>query len=512
MPRPLARIRFGCELLARLARAQSRGPHPWSARTDRHRAFLERVQALIDLPDHPLAALLRGSGWTVDKVHGSLAQDGLEATLRELARDGVWLDADEVKCRKPLVRFGQTIPFSPTDLDCASDRSVPLGTSGTSGPRTRNPLDLDGFELQASYKRAMLSALDALDLPVVLYYPAPSAAGIAQLLAFALAGKPPEAWFCHLPEAQSAAMRWSVWLRMLVPAARVVGVRLPLPTLAAVEQPETLVDWLCQRPRGAVVATFAGSALRLQAYAEKTQRRLPPLTFILGGEPITERKRTLLENAGHRVYPWYGAVDAGRIAIGCLAPQASDDMHLLSDRFAAIEWQGRLLLTSLLPSVHKRYLNTDCGDMATVEERACGCLIGRLGLDFHVHDVCSVQKLSLEGITLPADLVHRLAYDILPARCGGTPSDYQLLEEEGEDGWTRLVVRVAPEVPVSADAVIESVHEVLLEASGGAPALALRIRRSGVVTVRRQRPRFSRGGKLLARERAIREADAAAGD
>jgi len=171
----------------------------------------------------------------------------------------------------------------------------------------------------------------------------------------------------------------------------------------------------------AAVATFAGSALRLQAYAEKIRRPLPPLIFILGGEPITARKRALLENRGHRVYPWYGAVDAGRIAIGCLKPEAADDMHLLTDRFAAIDWQGRLLLTSLLPSVHKRYLNTDCGDLATLERRRCGCPLGELGLEFHLRDVRSVQKFCLEGITLPADLVHRLAEEVLPARCGGAP-------------------------------------------------------------------------------------------
>ena len=246
--------------------------------------------------------------------------------------------------------------------------------------------------------------------------------------------------------------------------------------------------------------TFAASAIRLQAFADRISRPLPRSIFILGGEPVTARKRDLLESRGHRVYPWYGAVDAGRIAIGCLNPQAADDMHLLTDRFAAIEWQGRLLLTSLLPSVHKRYLNTDCGDIATLERRRCGCPLGELGLDFHLREVRSVQKLCVEGITLPADLVHRLADELLPDNCGGVPTDYQLLEEEGNDGWTRLVVRVAPGVEVSSDKVIAIVHRVLLEASGGAPGLALRVQRAGVVTVRRQRPRFSAGGKLLARE------------
>jgi hypothetical protein len=509
---PLERIRFGGVLLARLGRARYRKQPAWPVASDRNHAFLERMQTLICVPDHPLATLLRLGGWSFEKLRQSVAEEGLEPTLHHLTRDGVWLDADEVKCRRPLVRHSKEIPFSPTDLDYVCGPAVPLGTSGTSGPRTKNPLDISGFELQASYKRTMLAALGGLDLPLVLYYPAPSAAGIAQLLAFALAGKPPDAWFCHLPEAQSSAMRWSVWLRILASTARIARVRLPLPKLAEVERPEPLLAWLRgHAQQGAVVATFAGSALRLQAYADKIRHPLPHLVFILGGEPITARKRALLENRGHRVYPWYGAVDAGRIAIGCLKPETADDMHLLSDRFAAIEWQGKLLLTSLLPSVHKRYLNTDCGDLATLERRRCGCPLGELGLDFHLSDVRSVQKLCLEGITLPADLVHRLADELLPDRCGGAPGDYQLLEEEGEDGWTRLVVRVAPEVTVSAQKVIETVHQVLLEASGGAPALALRIMQSRVVTVRHQRPRFSRGGKLLARERIPNEADAPPG-
>jgi hypothetical protein len=510
--RTLDRGRFGAGLLRRLLRARRGPPVEWQATVDRKQAFLDRARAYVALPGHPFAALLAGAGWPLDRLQRHLAANSLERTLHDLAVDGVRLDADEVKCRRPLVRGGRTLPFSPLDLEQIRGPSVPLGTSGTSGPRTHNPIDLDGFDLQASYKRAMLGALGALDAPLALYYPAPSAAGIAHLLSFALAGKPPDAWFCHLPEAAGAALPWSRWLRALCLAARAGDVRLPLPQLAAVEQPLPLVDWLHRHARdGGVVATFPGSALRLDAYAASIGRPLPPLTFILGGEPVTPRKRARLESHGHRVYPWYGAVDAGRIAIGCLAPEAADDMHLLSDRFAAVEWDGRLLLTSLSPAVHKRYLNTDCGDLADLSQRDCGCPLGLHGLPFHVGNVRSVQKLCLEGITLPADLVHRLAEEMLPAHCGGTSGDYQLQEREDDDGWTRLVVLVAPEVPVAADVVIGVVHRVLLEAAGDAPALAQRIARSDVVTVSRQRPRFSRGGKLLPRERTTDAAPVADG-
>ena len=510
---PCHQLRFGWGLVRHLVAARKHGAPAWPAPIDRKRAFLERIDALYAIRDHPLSAMLMTCGWSREKLSARLQQQDLEATLRDLAQDGVLLAADEVKCRRPLVRHGREIPFSPVDLDYVRGPSVPLGTSGTSGPRTRNPLDLDGFLLQASYKQTMLAALDASDQPLVLYYPAPSAAGIAHLLSFSLAGRAPAAWFCHLPEVHSALLPWSLRLRVLATLAAAGGVRIPLPRLAAVERPEPLVAWLQRHaPGGAVVATFPGSALRLQAYATNVGRPLPPLTFILGGEPITARKRALLEGSGHRVYPWYGAVDAGRIAIGCLAPESPDDMHLLTDRFAAIEWQGSLLLTSLLPSVHKLYLNTDCGDTARLEHRQCGCALGQLGLELHVSHVRSEQKICLEGITLPADVVHRLADEMLPAHCGGTPADYQLLEEEGADGWTRLVVRVAPELAVASENVIAIVHQVLLEAAAGAPGLAQRIRRSNVVAVRRQRPRFSPGGKLLAWDGMAHGPDDSTGD
>jgi hypothetical protein len=499
----VSRLRFGVGLLVRLARARRLGPPDWPVPVDRKSAFFERLDAWTADPGLPYATLLTLAGWSRERIARSVAAVGIEDTLQRLADDGVRLDADEVKVRTPLVRGGRAIRFSTADLDGAVGPSVPLGTSGSSGPRTKNPTHVGGFELQATYKRSMLDALGTWDLPLVLYYPAPSAAGIAHLLSFALAGKPPDAWFCHLPETSGTGAPWSLWLRGLTFASRAFGVRLPRPVLAEVERPDTLVRWLRDRAsRGATVATFPGSALRLVARADAIGVSLPPVTFILGGEPVTARKRALIEDRGHRVYPWYGAVDAGRIAIGCLAPTSADDMHLLTDRFAAIERDGRLLLTSLTPSVHKRFLNVDNGDLVKLERRICDCPIGRLGFDLHVSDVRSVQKLCLEGVTLPSDVVHRLADDMLPAACGGTPADYQLVEEEGADGWTRLVVRVAPELAVQDERVVSTVHRVLAEASRGAPALAERLLRSGVVVVRHERPRYSRGGKLLAAQRS----------
>jgi hypothetical protein len=491
-----ARFAFG--LLARLARAH-RAPPAWPRPVDRARAFLDRLDAILSLPSHAYGRMLSLCGWPRDRVAGSLARIGLMPTLAALQKDGVCLSADEAKGRVALVRAGVAIPFAPASLDCAAGPSVPLSTSGSSGPGTRNPLDLAGFELQASYMRAMLDAFGALSRPLALYYPAPSAPGIAHLLSFALAGHPPAAWFCHLPERESGRRAWSLRMRALSACARVLGVPLARPQLAPVESPSMLVDWLVEHgPERPVLASFPGSALRLVAHAEAIGRPLPPTTFILGGEPVSRLKRESLEARGHAVYPWYGAVDAGRIAIGCLAPECSDDMHLLTDRFAAITVDDRLLLTSLDAAVHKRFINTDFGDLARLSQRRCGCPLELPGFDVHIGHVRSVQKLCLEGITLPADVVHSLAEERLPAACGGAPDDYQLVEEEAEDGLTRLVVRVAPGLPVDESVVIATVERVVLEAVGGARAEAERLRRAGVIVVRRERPQFSRSGKLLA--------------
>ncbi len=480
----------------------------------REESFLAAVEKEIwQASRPPYRALLEIAGWDPARIRGAVAEHGLETTLERMARDGVTLEADEVKGRKPVVRQGRTVAFRDADLASLHGPAVPLVTSGTSGSRVVYPIDLAGFRLQASYLPVMLEALGADGLPLVLYYPAASTAGNAHLIAFALAGRPPAAWFCHLQQSSGALSQWRLWFRGLVAAARLRGVVLPSPQVADVESPRTLVDWLRRRaPAGAVVATFPGSALRIQRWARSVGATLPPVTWILGGEPVSAVKRQRLEEDGHRVYPWYGAVDTGRIAIGCLAPASANDMHLLTDRYAAIMpypagddaagGERRLLLTSLIPEVHRRMLNADIGDLAAPLERRCGCAFERLGLVRHLHAVHSKQKLTVEGATLSAETVQSLASDLLPAACGGSPTDYQILEEEDGAGVTRLVVLVHPALTADEQAVLHTVDRVLAVAGGG--GTAERLRRSGVVTVRRETPRMSAAGKSQSVARAGR--------
>ena len=456
---------------------------------------------------HPYRRLLDIAGWEPERLRRSIEEQGLEPTLEKLVDAGVYLRSDEIRCRVPLVRRGTEIRFSPVDLERVHGPAVPLGSSGSSGPSTKNPFDLASFKTQASYLGVMLEALGAVGLPVVLYYPAPSAAGIVQVVAFALAGRPVSAWFCHLPERGSSQAQWGTWLRVLAAASRLRGVRLQVPTTAPVDRPAPLVAWLAEHAHdGALVLSFPGSALRVQSYADANGMALPRLVWVLGGEPITPKKRQMLERSGHRVYPWYGAVDAGRIAIGCLSPQAPDDMHVLGDRFAAVvpgqalAVRGRLLLTTIAAGVHKLLLNADIGDTAQAAGGRCGCALEGLGVGARIRRIRSVEKLTLDGITLPADLVCELAEEVLPAACGGSPGDFQITESEGEDGRTRLVIRVHPDLETDERAVMRAVERILVDAVGGFSDMSDLLRRGGAIEVRRERPRWSAGGKLLSLE------------
>ena len=104
---------------------------------------------------------------------------------------------------------------------------------------------------------------------------------------------------------------------------------------------------------------------------------------------------------------------------------------------------GALSYTSLLPSSSKLMINVESDDYAVLEERECGCPFGELGMSLHMRDIRSYEKLTSEGNHfLGADLFS-LVDEVLPARFGGRPGDYQLAEEE-RGGLTAVSIVVRP--------------------------------------------------------------------
>jgi hypothetical protein len=144
-------------------------------------------------------------------------------------------------------------------------------------------------------------------------------------------------------------------------------------------------------------------------------------------------------------------------------------MHVMEERMVVLQRpiepaqgvtvQG-LYHTGLLTSAPKLLLNVESGDYGVIEERDCGCLWQQLGFTRHLHNVRSYEKLTSEGVMFMGSMLHQLLEEILPARFGGSPLDYQLVEEE-ENGLLRVSVLVSPRVGdleerAVLDAVIDS--------------------------------------------------------
>ena len=110
----------------------------------------------------------------------------------------------------------------------------------------------------------------------------------------------------------------------------------------------------------------------------------------------------------------------------------------------------------------------------------------------------SYGKLTGEGVTLINSDMVPILEQVLPARFGGSPLDYQLLEEEDDRGFTRLCLLVDPSVRLPdeknvVDVVLESMHR-----AGHAGTYAANLwEQANSLTVRRGKPIWSAGGKFM---------------
>jgi hypothetical protein len=154
--------------------------------------------------------------------------------------------------------------------------------------------------------------------------------------------------------------------------------------------------------------------------------------------------------------------------------------------------------TSLLTSAPKLLLNVESDDYGTMDRRPCGCAWEGLGFRTHLRDIRSFRKLTGEGVTLVGSDMERILDELLPARYGGSALDYQFAEEEDERGFTRLTLRVAPQVTLPAESeVVEFVLRALNDAGGGSAVAQSLWRQAGTLRLRREQPAMTVRGKML---------------
>jgi hypothetical protein len=455
-------------------------------------------------PRSPYLKLLRAAGCEAGDFSTLAAREGVEGALARLAELGVYLSFDEFKGRSEAVRGSQRFAFTAEDFD--------------------NPRVIHHFEVPSGGSRgsviALKTGLDYLADRAVDDLVALQAHGLAEadhaiwrtrpirILLHAKMGRVPVAWFYTMEPLPPKLFLGASYLAGI---ARLAGCSLPWPRFGDIRRPELMAGWLVDRLRSnrpICLAARGSSAVRIAEIVREMGGSLEGVWFILAGEPCTSTKRKVIEASGARVVVRYSVMEAGSIGYGCVDPQAADDVHMLSDCYALVNRTRAVgepsvsvdafLLTSLLLSGPKVLLNVESGDYGLIERRACDCQLGALGLQDHISEIRSFEKLTGEGMTfVKSQLVHVLE-EALPKRFGGSSADYQVLEEADGNGVIGLYLLASPrlgpldEVQLKQSFLAELGRGSVLEAY-----MASVWERAGTIQIKRQEPVATKAGKVF---------------
>jgi len=482
-------------------------------RRQRTRTFLALMQrAVYEHPGSPYRPLLDRAQVTYADLERLAHRDGIEATLGVLFRHGVYLTADEFKGRAPVVRDGTVVAVDPDRLrNPLAELHVAARSSGSRSGGTPVLIDL-AYVRDCAANTLLFHAARGGERWVVADWEVPGGGAMFRLLKFACIGPPPTRWFSHVdpgsPELHSR-YRWSA--RSLTWMSRLAGRPLPAPQYVPPDRALVIAQWMdsvLRSGRLPFLFTFPSSGVRVCQAAYDAGIDLRGAELTIGGEPVTAARLATIARAGANAAPRYGSIETGPIGYACLAPQAPDEVHILDDLHAVIQTPAdsghdrlpanTLLVSSLRPTAPFILLNVSMGDQATMTGRRCGCPLEAIGWSTHLHGVRSYEKLTGAGMTFRDTDVIRILEEVLPARFGGAPTDYQLVEEEGDGGEPILRLLVHPAVgPVEAEAVGNAFLSALGEGSGAERVMESVWRASKLLRVEREAPRPAASGKIL---------------
>jgi len=129
--------------------------------------------------------------------------------------------------------------------------------------------------------------------------------------------------------------------------------------------------------------------------------------------------------------------------------------------------------TTLVAGTPKLMLNVESDDFGELVARRCGCHLDGLGLRRHLHTMRSHEKLTSEGMNFLGSDLLRLIEEILPARFGGGPTDFQLVEDEDASGLPQVQLFVSRRLgPLPDAAVVDTVAGFLNDTPGASAPTA----------------------------------------
>jgi len=477
----------------------------------RDQTFAHVLQrAVFEHPASPYRRLFEWAGITMDHVADMLRAVGIERTLERLHDEGVRVTLEEFKGRRPLRRPGLELPVRAEDFDNPlSARQYETQTGGSGGAARRILVGLDLLEHESAYHAGFHAADGTNERAVAMWLPAPpGAVGIKNALIRAKLGTPVAQWFSQSSFAD-APVRHRAFANAVLWVARASGSRIPRPEYTPVREVWRVVRWLseqCAAGTPATLLTTPSSAVRACAEAIEREVNIASTRFVLVGEPFTTAKAAVIARTGSSAASHYAMVEAGLIGLACLAPNAPDDVHLVSDKVATIQRDRTvaghgspvpaLFHTTLLPAAPKIMLNVESGDYGVRERRECGCHVLPAGFREHLHTIRSYEKLTSEGMHFLGDELLSLVEQVLPARFGGTATDYQFVEYE-ERGLPKVSLVVSPSVgPFDPDEAVRAMLDYLRGRGVGQKLMTDVWANGETLRVERDAPHMTPAGKI----------------
>jgi hypothetical protein len=494
---------------------------------DREKNFLVTLErGVFANRRSPYRALLARAGCEPADLRAMVPASGIEGTLRTLRDAGVYVSFEEFKGQRPIVRDGREIPVRAEDFDNPHlTHFHAVGTGGSTGGSRRVLMDLEHLRARLPMLHLGDTFHGTAGIPTALWFEIPPGNGLDSTLMRVQTDSIPERWFTPVRgKGDGAAWRFRAATAVAVAVARAAGARVPRPEYLPMDQARVIAHWAAGalRRRGAcAVRSHVSKAMRVCVAAKEEGIDLTGAVVVGGGEPPTPGKVAQIRSTGARFVSGYHFTEVGTVGFACVNATDPNDQHLFIDHLALIQSPRAVpgfdvtvpsfQFTTLLPTAPKLLLNVESDDYGTVETRSCGCPFESLGMTTHVSDIRSFRKLTGEGVTLIGSDMERILEQELPARCGGTPLDYQLVEEEDERGFTRLTILVHPRLgPVDDDVVVGAVLGAL--SRGGAAANMSRgvWGQAKTLRVRREAPHTTSRGKLMPLHAARRSAAATA--
>jgi hypothetical protein len=498
----------------------SRSPHKAEGYPEIRKRLQQREERFLTIAKKaiygyrksPYRRLLGAAGYEWSDLQKLVQQNGLESALSELLCSGVYVRFDEFKGKREVKRGGQTYDFTESDFDNPVLKPhFEVHSGGTRSTGTRTMIDLE-FIAAMSLDTAVFFDIHQLwQQPQGIWLPLGGTALVA-LMMYARLGSNPLKWFSHVDgRAARLSFKYRVGTDLMLLYGRLLGRTLPFPEYVPVYMAKKITTWMADmlKTHGCVcLTTFASSAVRVCLFARELSIDLKGATFITIGEPLTTAKRDVIDSTGARAIPRYAFTEGGILAYGCGTPQSPDDMHLLRGNVAVINAPrvvtadmgpvAAFYVTSLLETAPKILINVESGDCGTLGERQCSCLFDGVGYSTHVSGVRSFEKLTGEGVTFAGIDLVRVIEEVLPSRFGGNGIDYQLVEEEGDNGLPRLSLVISPAVGNIDEAeVIKCFLSELGKQAEAKKIMAEIWLQSSALRVKRALPLATRSGKIF---------------